>query len=227
MAQIIHITNTTSVFMIDTPDKPTDTVVIFLPGISGDAFSDRFKFLVDACLQSGLAIARVNAWKNIDEVEKKNLREIYQDIESVISYLQQQGYIQIFGIGKSFGGTIMLTFPSVHIIKKVLWSPAIGVTKSDTNLDTYMITTLGNLSSMLDLRVDRTFLQGIESPVLIVHGTADKNIPFSNSENLASMLPRVTLLPVEGADHSYRDKNHETSLINATIKFLVTNTGVF
>jgi len=220
MAEIRHIEDTTSTFLIDTPDKPTDTAIVFLPGMSGGAFSDRFQSVVDACVQAGFAIARVNAWENTEDVEGKNLNDIYQAIENVTTHLRQRGYTKLFGIGKSFGGAVMLTLPSVHIHKKVLWAPAIGVNESDVNIDAYMSVPLGTLSSLLDLRVDRTFLQQRASPTLIIHGTADDTIPFSNSEKMVSMLPTATLHPIEGADHSYKNKDHEAAVITATMGFL-------
>lgn len=226
MSEVIHLGNAASAFLVDTPDKPTNTAVVFLPGISGGAFSDRFQPLVDACVQAGLAIARVSAWENVADVERKNLSDIYRDIGNVTTYLQQQGYTQLFGIGKSFGGAIMLTFPSMYIHKKVLWAPTVGVTESGANIEAYMSATFSTLSSLLDLRVDRAFLQQRDTPTLIVHGTADGTIPFSNSEKIVSMLPRAKLLPIEGADHSYSDKDHEKAVIEASVDFLTAGSGV-
>lgn len=227
MAEIIQIANTTSAFLIDMPDKLTTTVVVFLPGRTGGAFSDRFQPVVDACLQAGLAIVRVSAWENREDVERKNLSDIYRDIGNVTTYLHQQGYTQIFGVGKSLGGAMMLTFPSVYIDKKVLWAPAIGVTESGANIETYMSATLGSLNSLLDLQVDREYLENRDTPTLVIHGTADNIIPFLNSERLVPMLPNARLLPIEGADHSYNNKEHETVVIKATIDFLTAEPSTF
>ena len=41
-----------------------------------------------------------------------------------------------------------------------------------------------------------------EMPVLIVHGTRDRVIPFSEAEALSAAAPRAELLPVQGADHN-------------------------
>ncbi len=220
MAEPIKIGNTDCEFLITTPNKPTTTAVIFLPGISGGAFSERFQPVVDACLGVGFSIVRISAWKNAEDVERKNLGDIFRAIGDVTTYLHQEGYTKIFGIGKSFGGAVMLALPSVHIRRKVLWAPAIGVADSGANIDSYMTANLGALHSLLDLKLDRALLQQKETPTLIIHGTADDNIPLSNSERIVSMLPNAKFLQIEGADHSYKNKEHETAVIKATIEFL-------
>lgn len=220
MTEPIQIGNSASKFLVETPTVPTTTAVVFLPGISGDAFSERFQPVVDACLQAGFAIARVSAWKDAEDVERKNLSDIYRDVGDVTTSLHQQGFTRIFGIGKSFGGAVILTFPSVYISRKVLWAPAIGVTDSGANIDAYMTATLGTLHSLLDMQVDAAFLKQREMPTLIIHGTADDNIPLSNSEKIVSMLPNARLAQIEGADHSYKNKEHEEAVIKATMGFL-------
>lgn len=209
-------------FKLDAPPASTDKVVVFLPGISGGAFSERFQPLVDACLNVGFAVARLNIWKDSADVEQKNLGEIYKDLGEITTHLHNT-YPYMFGIGKSFGGAIMLTFPSVYISKKVLWAPAIGVIETGANIEAYMTAKLGTTSSLLDIQIDRTFLQQKENPTLIIHGTADENIPFSNSEQIVSMLPNASLVPIKGADHSYRDKEHETAVIKATVDFFTSD----
>lgn len=225
MAETIQIGNSASKFLVETPAAPTTTAVVFLPGISGGAFSDRFYPVVKACLQAGFAIARISAWENAEDVERKRLSDIYKDVGEVITYLHQQGYTRIFGIGKSFGGAVMLTFPSVYISRRVLWAPAIGVTESGANIDAYMAATLGTLRSLLDMQVDAAFLKQREMPILVIHGTADENIPFSNTEKIVSMLPNAKLIPIEGADHSYKDKEHEEAVIKASMEFLTADPG--
>lgn len=43
--------------------------------------------------------------------------------------------------------------------------------------------------------------QDIVAPTLIVHGTADVDVPFRPAEELASALPHAQLVAIEGADH--------------------------
>lgn len=41
-------------------------------------------------------------------------------------------------------------------------------------------------------------LGGLSAPTLVVHGTADRCVPFANGESLAAKLPNARLLPWEG-----------------------------
>lgn len=41
----------------------------------------------------------------------------------------------------------------------------------------------------------------ITTPMLIVHGTADTDVPFNQAQELASAVPSARLVPIEGANH--------------------------
>ncbi|HZR40513.1 MAG TPA: alpha/beta hydrolase [Ktedonobacteraceae bacterium] len=45
-------------------------------------------------------------------------------------------------------------------------------------------------------------LEQITAPTLVVHGTTDDEVPFDDAMLLASKLPHVTLLAIEGGDHA-------------------------
>jgi fermentation-respiration switch protein FrsA (DUF1100 family) len=220
MSETYKIGKGSSEVRIDTPATPSTEAVLLLPGITGGAFSDRYQPFVEACTNAGLAVARVSAWKDSHEVGQKTLSEIYTDVDASISLLQRQGYTSIFGVGKSFGGAVILTHASELLKRKVLWAPAIGVSESDANIDRYLSTSLSAHASLFDIKVDRNFLKKVSIPILIIHGTADEAVPIANSEKIVSMLPHAKLVPIEGAGHSYERKDHENAVIKATMDFL-------
>jgi pimeloyl-ACP methyl ester carboxylesterase len=45
-------------------------------------------------------------------------------------------------------------------------------------------------------------LELLDVPTLIVHGTADRTVPFAHAERAARRIPSARLLPVTGADHA-------------------------
>jgi pimeloyl-ACP methyl ester carboxylesterase len=45
-------------------------------------------------------------------------------------------------------------------------------------------------------------LEQIHVPTLVVHGVDDEDVPFEDAQLLASKLPHVTLLAIDGGDHS-------------------------
>ena len=54
-----------------------------------------------------------------------------------------------------------------------------------------------------------TRLHEITAPTLILHGTADANIPFHNGEHLASLIPGSTFEPIREAGHLFWWENSE------------------
>jgi pimeloyl-ACP methyl ester carboxylesterase len=46
-------------------------------------------------------------------------------------------------------------------------------------------------------------LKELNKPVLLIHGTEDESVPFANAERLKSWLPNATLIPIEGANHTF------------------------
>jgi dipeptidyl aminopeptidase/acylaminoacyl peptidase len=220
--ELINIPGSKSSFLIENPEIKTNKAVIFLPGISGGAFSNRFQPLVIKGLSRGFAVVRINAWENPKDVAKKNLTDIRNDIKYVIEYLNQHNYSLISAIGKSFGGTILITLNGEmeNIEKQVLWSPVIGIRDQGSNIDIYMTTTLSSLDTLQDMYIDNTYAKNKKIKTLIVHGDADENISISNSEKLVSMLPNAELFPIKDANHSFSDKQHEEILLQKTFDFL-------
>ncbi|HRH26389.1 MAG TPA: prolyl oligopeptidase family serine peptidase [Candidatus Paceibacterota bacterium] len=206
-------------FLLEVPEGVTDKVVVFLPGITGGALTGRFQLLVDVCLRSHIAIARVNLWKDAKDVAGKTLNDLHTGLDEIISLLRSKGYISICIIGKSFGATVLLTSPSLDVAKIALWSPAITVVDFGNNINEWMTKPLSALSSVLSITVDKKYLERKQTNTLIIHGTGDDKVPFSNSEKMATYLPNVHLVAINGADHSYSDKNHELVVVTTSINF--------
>ncbi|MEU9987043.1 alpha/beta hydrolase [Streptomyces sp. NPDC048045] len=66
-------------------------------------------------------------------------------------------------------------------------------------------------------------------PFLLVHGTADRLLPYSQSEVLAEALlhagGQVTLRPVEGADHIFLGAPDVTPMVSESVAFLARHLG--
>lgn len=219
---LIEIPNSESTFLVESPEVETSKAIIFLPGMSGSAFSERFQTFVNAGLSMGFAIVRISAWKNAKDIPQKSLAEIHSDVSYVIDYLHRHGFLSICAVGKSFGGTVLLTLSSQtrYVKKQVLWSPVIGIKEDGSNVDTLLSTALGSLNSLQDIYVDEAYMKNKDVHTLIIHGDADENISISNSEKLVSIMPNAQIVSIKGSDHSYSDKNHEKTLIEETLDFL-------
>lgn len=61
-------------------------------------------------------------------------------------------------------------------------------------------------------------------PFLLLHGTADRLVPFAHSEALSAALREagvpVELIPVEGADHIFAGHSDVDALVSRSVRFL-------
>ena len=120
----------------------------------------------------------------------------YKDIEAAYTYLVAQGILpeQILVYGRSVGGG-----PSVYLAAQ---KPVGGVI-----LESTFVTAFRVLTRIPLLPFDRfdnlSRIAKIDCPLLILHGTQDRLIPFWHAEALyqAARDPK-RLVPIEGADHN-------------------------
>jgi len=195
------------------------TALLFVPGTSAGAFSDRFQPLMNAAHAAGMSLMRMQSWENAQELEKKTIAEVQSEIDVALKHLQEKGYKYIVGVGKSFGGAMMLINQNSLLAAKVLWSPAISFNEAKDTLGENMNKLLSDIPSIKDVQVDPEFLSQIMVPVCLIHGTEDDIVPSENSRRMAGALPIGVFVEVNGADHSWRIAEHEKQLIEETIKF--------
>ena len=64
------------------------------------------------------------------------------------------------------------------------------------------LSTVGYINDMTQFAVLAAYpLQDIALPTLIVHGTADVDVPFRQAQELANAIPCAQLVAIEGAHH--------------------------
>lgn len=192
-----------------------DKVVVFLPGISGKAHSERFAGLAKVAEDAGYACARLKIWDDEAQVQAMTYNEIFAKLDELLGNLKQLGFIEAALVGKSFGGGVALMYEHEMVTQKILWSPAIGVSEDEGNVLQFMNTKLGEIANLLDVIVGETQLSAANTPTSIIHGTGDALIPYRNSEIMAQ-LSGASLTLVEGADHSFKDPFHEGKLLELT-----------
>lgn len=200
-------------------DFSKDVVVLFLPGISGKAFSERFQPLVEMCNELRLPIARVDAWEGELDVQSKTWSYFHEVLDEVIEYLISLNYLKIVAVGKSFGGGVLLSYHDKDITKKILWAPAIGIGEEDT-LNDLKNTKLSEVPLLLDIKLDKIFIHEDPSAICIIHGTKDANIPIENSRKAIESAQNGRIIEIEDADHSFKTPEEERSLMEATRNFL-------
>jgi len=199
-----------------------EAIVLFLPGISGQAFSSRFQPLVDVCGDLKLSIARMEAWKNESEVKTKTWAHFLEALDEVSEHLVGLGYSKIIVVGKSFGGGLLLSYHHKNIYKKILWAPAIGMGEVGTFTKQKDVS-LSEIQSLLDIKLDQNFVKEDPSEICIIHGTKDITIPLENSRHIVASAQHGTLIEIENADHSFKTPEEENRLMEATRNFLLNN----
>ncbi len=185
------------------------TIALFLPGLSGKPFNQRFDFIANACDDSCVSFFRFNCWESSTELSKKTLSELLLVLDDVLFFLSEEGFKRIFLIGKSFGGELALLSNNHLISGLILIAPAIGVS-SNFNLVEFANKKISEINVCADVKVDKEFLSKISVPVLIIHGAVDPSVPLENSQKLVSFLKRGELFVVEEADHSFMEKDART-----------------
>ncbi len=192
-----------------------ETTVLFLPGISGKAFSDRFRPLVNAALSSGLPIVRLSAWEDGEEVGEKTIFYFHEVIKRAVRYLEEEGFKEVIAVGKSFGGGLLLSYHDNRILKKILWAPVMGVADIDT-LTSLQNTKLSEVEDFSDIEISKIYINKDTAKLYIIHGTKDEVILLENSRLAVSAAQHGELVVIKGAGHSFKTPEQEAALIAAT-----------
>ena len=219
MGKKIQTANSTIKLKIYFPSEKSRTGVIFIPGVSGGALSERWDDFSNKIVESGFGLLRYESWKNGEELFKKTIRIVHEELDSLVEELKGHGFDDIVIVGKSFGGGLALTYRNPSIKHMVLWAPAIGVSDS-SNVNESLDTRLGNFKLMTDIKVDEGFLKDLNVRVDIIHGTSDDVIQLNNSRELVKILKNAELTIIDGADHSFKTKEHNEKLIKKTIELM-------
>ncbi len=200
---------------LDVPEVGTDTCLLFIPGASGGARTDRFAPLVTVALEKVYAIARIDVWENAEVLNTLTLNRILAVLKDTVSTLQKDGFERIILVGKSMGGGIALIFEHPAVVQKIAWAPAFA--SADVgNVHDILDTPYGSFERSQDIKIGKSALHAMSVPVGIVHGTADTTIPIENSRDIIAALSQGTLTEIPGADHSFKTEHEERELMEAT-----------
>lgn len=203
-------------------EKPISTkkALLFIPGVSVKALSDRYKVFAQEGVRTGYAVLRYEFWKDGKELGEQSLESIQKTIDELITYLHQQGYTEIGLIGKSLGGLVALTCKNQAVKVNVLWAPAVAVSPKET-FESYKKVLLKSIKKVTDITLSEETLKKIRTPTFIIHGTGDQDIALEYSKKVKEHLKKSELFTLEGADHSFTGK--EDILVSKTVEWLRLN----
>lgn len=227
----------TRVILAEPPGK-CERVVLLCHGFMSDNASSTNLALSRRLVQKGIATCRFDFDGHGTQprpLQEMLMRRCVQQVEAILDWLLAEGYGKIALLGSSFGGLIAIHGAARCKAVKVLalkcpvsnypplWRDRLGEAGMKFWKDNNLLTFTGlDGRARLEYGFYEDLLQydtykeaaGIDVPTLIVHGDADEDVPFSQSEDLFKVLQcEKTFEAIEGADHPFsKDSDFERML---------------
>ena len=205
--------------LLHLPNKESDTGVIFLPGYSWNACSERFNYIRDAVLRDWHNILLLDLWKSEEELLNQNLQNLHEKLDIAVRALAQKVCEKVFVIWKSTWWAVALTYSNPELAWKVLLAPAAWIWPSRSS---------EIFRSMWDAQSTIIWLEGIRvSPeefpqpqaLCFIHANDDRVIPLKNSMNLAK-ISWWEYFEIQDWGHSHDTPSSREDISRYLINFL-------
>ncbi len=222
--------------------------VILLHGLGTSKESNTYVSMAKLLCEENISSIRIDMYAHGESQGRfidMNLLTCMGSVKAALSYLKKSKFIdkkRIGILGSSLGGSV--AFKSVLDSKLktgVLFCPVsdyvelfkqnyFGTSLIDWKEKGFLIRKLAGKDSKLGynfykegIKLDAyNIAKKIKSPVLIVHGDKDINVPVSQSEKLIKFLPNPKkLVIINGADHYFKVKKHRLSRHNEAISWFL------
>src|SRR3989338_3190476 len=202
----------------------TAPIVIFFPGVSGGALTDRYNFLYDAVLAAGANFFRFNFSAQEDgcPLDNSNLQEELVDIKNTIDHLETLGYnLKKFGVvAKSFGCIKVFLLNDPRISCVILLSPTCFFNDKPNTPDV-LFRKYADISKPQEIILDAQLLRKWSTPTLIFLGSEDALLnPLDMKKQFETLSAKKEILFLEGATHSL-DRPHDITQIKEKVTFFL------
>jgi hypothetical protein len=196
-------------------DVNRDRLMIFLPGVSGNSMSDRFKYLDTIALNCGYSLVKMDYQFQQYNDMSLSIKDCMKDILAVLEYLKRRDINtakEKIIIAKSFGG-LLYHLLDMDITKGILLAPYTRLEDKPMNfLDTKLSDAKHN-STYLNKKLLR------DNPTLIFHGTHDQQIDIKNSEEMTEAKNNYNLIKVD-SDHGLDEDEVHKLIIKRVTEFI-------
>lgn len=203
-------------FHVNDSDGNVHKHILYIPGTSGLKDMARIESLHQSSRNRGYGFSYLQTWADEFDLQSATLSRIFDSIDENIASLAKER--EIFLVGKSFGGGIMLLRTWPKISKMVLWAPAVELSDSNS-YEALKDTKLENLPSLSDITTNVETLQHISTPTLVIHGTDDTVVQLSTLQLFIKNLPSGTLQEIPGMGHSPQTESELEFLVANTLDF--------
>lgn len=170
---------------------------------------------------------------------QSTLTKSIEDLSCVCSHFEAQGYELHCIIGHSFGAVISLVFQSMHQKANLLVDIAGVLDQRQQTQERFSREQIEKIQARGfitkdKIRISKEYLNdrlsygnigrlasAITVPVLVVHGSADQEVPVDSSVRMMNFLnPKSRLSLVLGADHYFKKERHRQKLFSEIAKWL-------
>lgn len=210
--------------------------------------SGTFIELAELLKDNGFAVFRFDfrgsgesGGKSVDMTIKGEM----DDLAGAVDEVKKKGYAHIGLLGASFGGAVAILYSSKHqgeLKCLCLWNPVLDYDHCFLNAITDWVkdkvghmrkdfeekgwTTLGSakfaIGKQLFDEMEKLYpyleLKKIKIPVVILHGTEDKHVPYEDSKQYSEGV--AELVTITGASHGFHEKGRiQQEAFRSTLAF--------
>ncbi len=194
-------------------EAPNNKCIIACHGYGGSRGSAAIRHLAEAMYPHGYSTLCFD-WpchgESTSPRECFSIMACLEYLDTVIAYLKAQGKDEIYCFATSFGGFVALRYAVLHkdaFIKIVLRCPALKLAwlfgRPDVLGEGGPVITKELIAEAQDNETE-ILDDDLASKLLIIHGTADKLVPYVDSSDFAE-LNGVLLYAVQNADHRFKN----------------------
>ncbi len=215
-------------FVLAEPEQPTEHLVILCHGFMSSRESSTNLALTEKLLSNGIATCRFDFFGHNESsgaFQEMTLTRCLDQAEEILRWSAQHGYSKYSLVGSSFGGLVAILMAARH---PDLCSVALKCPVSDYPAIWQSLLGEGGMkewqkSGILSFatydgkaRLEYPFYEDllkydtyreaalIQSPILIVHGDADVDVPVDQSKHLFKLLQaRKAIEIIPGAGHDF------------------------
>jgi len=202
------------------PHEKASTCVITCHGLYSSKDSEKYVNIARRFCGEGLAVLRFDfrgCGESGGRFEDTSLTGRMEDLEDALDFAQKQGYESVGVMGSSLGGTVaVLTAAKDRRIKAlVTWA---APCRLDELFRREGIKGLEKLRQDVSRYNVAKTVKDIHCPILIGHGSLDKQVPLSHAEVLYKNANEPKNIQIiEDADHRLTNPSHRRRAVELTL----------
>jgi len=202
------------------PREEASTCVITCHGLYSSKDSEKYVNIARRFCGEGLAVLRFDfrgCGESGGRFEDTSLTGRMEDLEDALDFAQKQGYESVGVMGSSLGGTVaVLTAAKDRRIKAlVTWA---APCRLDELFRREGIKGLEKLRQDVSKYNVAKTVKDIHCPILIGHGSLDKQVPLSHAEVLYKNANEPKNIQIiEDADHRLTNPSHRRRAVELTL----------